>query len=153
MKHLFTKESRIEAPAAVVFAWHERPDALERLIPPGDPVRVVEHTGGIRDGARVVIEMGYPPLTVRWVALHEGYVAGRQFRDVQVKGPFAFWRHTHSFLEIGPETCLLRDEVEYALPLSPFSEIAAPLVRRKLVSTFAYRHAETKRATSAAGTR
>lgn len=34
----YVKRSRIEAPARRVFAWHGRPEALEKLIPPWEPV-------------------------------------------------------------------------------------------------------------------
>ncbi len=144
MRHVFEKKSRILAPASVLFAWHELPGTLEKLIPPGDPVHVVEHTGGIRDGARVVIRMGYKPFTLRWIARHQNYQAGRQFQDVQEQGPFAFWQHTHLTLPDGPASSILHDHVEYQLPLSPLSEIVYFLVRRKLARTFAYRHEITR---------
>lgn len=139
MMHVFEKSLRIPASAERAFAWHEEPGTLAKLIPPGDPIRIVEHTGGIRDGARVVLRMG----PIRWVAIHQGYVAGRQFQDRQQSGPFRSWLHTHSFESDGPDACVLRDHVDFELPLSPFSEIAMPLVRRKLEKTFAYRHRVT----------
>ena len=148
MIRVFEKESRIEAPAERVFAWHERPEALAKLIPPGAPVRVIEHIGGIRDGARVVLAMGYPPFTIRWVAVHQNYVPGHQFEDVQTQGPMRFWRHTHTVLGDGPSACILRDHVEYELPFSPFSEIAGHLVRRQLEKMFKYRHGVTAREVS-----
>ena len=53
----FIKKTRINAPVEEVFKWHSRPGALERLSPPWDPVRVIERKGGIKSGARVVLEM------------------------------------------------------------------------------------------------
>lgn len=143
MRHVFEKTLLVPASAERVFAWHEEPGALEKLIPPGDPVRVVEHTGGIQDGARVVLQMGYPPLALRWVAVHEGYVPGRQFRDRQQSGPFAFWLHTHLFQSTGADSSTLTDHVEFELPFSPVSDLLLPLVLRKLEKTFAYRHSVT----------
>lgn len=140
MKHVFEKSIRIPASAERVFAWHEAPGALEKLIPPGEPIRVLEHTGGISNGARVVLSMGYPPLAIRWVAIHEGYIAGRRFQDREQSGPFRFWLHTHTFTPDGAEASILRDHVEFELPLSPIADLALPLVTRKLEATFAYRH-------------
>jgi hypothetical protein len=34
---------------------------------------------------------------------------------------------------------LLRDEVEFELPLDPASRLALPLVRRQMVATFSFR--------------
>ncbi len=149
MMRVFVKQSRIAASAERVFEWHEQPEALTKLIPPGTPARVVEHTGGIRDGARVVIEMGYRPFTIRWVALHQNYIAGRQFQDVQVSGPMKFWRHTHLFIADG-DGCILRDHVEFELPMPPLGEIAWPMVRSKLEKMFEYRHRVTAEALAGA---
>ena len=41
-----------------VFRWHERPGALERLTPPWEQVDVLERSGGIEDGGRVVAKIG-----------------------------------------------------------------------------------------------
>jgi ligand-binding SRPBCC domain-containing protein len=141
MKHVFEKTLLVPASAEQIFDWHEAPGALQKLIPPGDPVQVLEHTGGIKDGARVALRIGYPPFALRWVAVHEGYIPGRQFRDRQQSGPFAFWLHTHSFEPAGGDSSTLRDHVEFELPFSPVSDLMLPLVLRKLEKTFAYRHA------------
>ena len=146
MKHVFEKSLRVPAAAKRVFAWHAAPGALGKLIPPGEPIRILEHSGGIENGARVVLRMGYPPLAFRWIAIHEGYVEGRQFQDRQLQGPFRFWLHTHSITAEGAHACTLLDHVEFELPLSPLSDIALPLVRRKLEATFQYRHEVTLRA-------
>ena len=141
---LFVRRSRIAAPAADVFRWHARPGAFERLAPPWERVAVVERTGGIEDGARVVLRMGAGPLTVRWVAEHRDYVEGEQFRDVQVSGPFARWEHTHRVVPDGPEACYLTDCIEYALPFGALGAlVAGGSARRRLARTFAYRHRVT----------
>ncbi len=136
----FEKSSNINAPAERVFAFHERPDALQLLIPPGQPVKIVEHTGGIRNGARVVLKMGYWPVVVTWVARHQGYIAGRQFQDVQDRGPFKSWIHTHTVTATGPDSCILTDHVE-------FEVFGDWFVKRMLPRTFNYRHAVTIRET------
>jgi ligand-binding SRPBCC domain-containing protein len=103
------------------------------LGPPGDPVRLIAHEGGIRDGARVELEIGHPPFSVRWIAAHSGYIENRQFRDIQVRGPFAFWEHTHLFEADGPEACHLEDRVEYALPFGVLGRwLFGAVVERRL---------------------
>jgi hypothetical protein len=138
---LFVRRSRIQAPAAAVFGWHTRPGAFERLTPPWERVAVLEQRGGIEDGARVVLRMGRRPLAVRWVAEHRDYVAGVQFRDVQVSGPFARWEHTHRVEPDGPDACYLEDHIEYALPGGALGALfGGGLARRRLRRTFEYRH-------------
>ena len=50
-----TFEQQIDLPVNVeeAFAWHERPGALDRLIPPWELVTVSQLRNGIRDGSVV----------------------------------------------------------------------------------------------------
>ncbi len=147
---VFVKRSRLEAPAEEVFRWHAAPGALERLTPPWERVQVLERTGGIENGGRVVLRMGFGPLAVRWVAEHSYYIEGRQFRDVQVAGPFARWEHTHRVEPDGPSACWLEDHIEYALPFGLLGRwLAGALVRRRLERLFDYRHNATAAALGA----
>ncbi len=142
----FVRRTPIKAPAEEVFDWHARPGAFERLTPPWAPVEVVDRTGGIEDGARVVLKMPLGPthMSVRWVAEHRDFIEGRQFRDVQIEGPFARWEHTHRFEPGGPRACVLEDRIEYALPFGPVGAlIGGPFVRAMLERTFTYRHCIT----------
>lgn len=140
----FTKSTPLAAPAAFAFAWHERPGAFERLTPPWEPVRVVKRRGGIRDGDRLVMEMGRWPASIRWVAEHRDYRPGESFRDVQVRGPFARWEHTHRFEAAGENRCVLVDDIEYDLPLGRLGNAAGgTFARRRLERMFRYRHAVT----------
>jgi len=152
MSDVFERRVRIPAPAARVFAWHERPECLRDLIPPADPVRVLEAEGGIRNGGRVVLLVGVFPFRMKWVALHRDFEAGVQFRDEQVQGPFRRWVHTHTVIPDGPDVCWLVDHVEYELPFGPLARLAAGwLVRRKLESMFAWRHQTTLAGVAALG--
>ena len=86
---IFVRRSRVEAPPAEVYAWYALPDALERLTPPEEHVKVLERTGGIESGARVVIQFGRWPFRRRWVAEHQDYQEGHYFSDIQISSPFA----------------------------------------------------------------
>ena len=112
---LFVHRSVVAAPAAAVFRWHERADALEQLMPAGRLVRIEHCAGGLRDGGRVTLSIGLGPVRFRWEARHYGYVRGKQFCDEQVRGPFRTWRHTHRVQAIGTSECLYEDRVEYGL--------------------------------------
>jgi uncharacterized protein YbjT (DUF2867 family)/lipocalin/ligand-binding SRPBCC domain-containing protein len=142
---LFVHRSVVAAPAAAVFRWHERPDALEQLMPPGRLVRRlvrIEHrAGGVRDGGRVTLSIGLGPVRLRWEARHYGYVRGKQFCDEQVRGPFRTWRHTHRVEAIGTSESLYEDRVEYRLRGGALAQALfdAPL-RLILARVFAQRH-------------
>jgi uncharacterized protein (TIGR01777 family) len=143
-KKIFTKRTRIAAPAEAVFQWHARSGAFERLAPPWQTVEVLDRSGGIENRARVVLAIGKGPLRIRWELEHCDYVAGRQFRDVQVHGPFAQWEHRHRFEPDGETACHLEDRIEYALPLGAMGRLfGAGAVRKQLDSLFDYRHRVT----------
>ncbi len=140
----FFRSIDIDATPGDVFAWHARPGAFERLVPPWEQIRVVERSGSIQDGDEALLEMRVGPVPVRWRARHRDFVAGRQFADEQVGGPFARWLHTHRVVPSG-QGARLEDDVDYAPPLGPFGVLADRLVvRRRLARTFTYRHAVTK---------
>lgn len=141
----FTHRSRIPAPAGAVFRWHARPGAFERLVPPWQPVELVERSGSIENGARVVLRLRLGPFSRTWVAEHLDYEAGRQFRDRQVRGPFARWEHTHRVEPDGDAACYLEDRIDYALPLGPLGAVCGgALTRRSLDRLFTYRHTMTR---------
>lgn len=122
-------------------AWHGRPGALHRLIPPWQRIRVVSDGGSVEPGSQVVLRMGRGLLESRWVAEHRPLEDGRGFRDVQVQGPFAHWEHTHRFEPDGADASVLEDRVEFGLPLGWLGHaVAGRWVRRRLERTFAYRH-------------
>ena len=141
----FSLTTRIARPAAEVFAWHERPGALARLCPPWERIEIVSSVGGVREGARVTVRNKFGPCWIEWRVEHRDYEAGRQFRDVQLSGPFARWEHLHRIVPDGAGACWLTDDIGYRLPGGRLGRIAAgALVRRKLEKLFAWRHEITK---------
>jgi ligand-binding SRPBCC domain-containing protein len=141
---VFEKRLRIAAPPERVFAFHELPDAFQRLTPPWEHVRVVEKTGrGLEAGVRVVLEMKLGPLRQRWVAEHTKYEPPVLFEDTQRAGPFAKWVHTHRVAS-APGGAELVDHIEYELPFGVLGKVGGPFVRRKLERMFTYRHEVTK---------
>ena len=130
-----------------VFAWHARPGAFQRLLPPWAPVRLQQFEG-IREGDRAVLRVGPGPLALTWVAEHHDVVEGRQFCDRQVQGPFAHWDHTHRFEpddEAPDERSSLVDHIDYRLPGGALGNALTSLVEPELERQFRYRHRVTHR--------
>jgi ligand-binding SRPBCC domain-containing protein len=144
-RRTFVRESVLAASPERVFAFHELPDALARLTPPWESSRVIRMAKISEIGSEAIVETRIlAVLPVRWVARHTAYDPPRMFEDVQVKGPFRFWRHRHL---VAPHAAgaLLRDEIEYEPPLGLFGRLAAPfLIIPRLEKLFDYRHAATR---------
>ena len=133
MSRTFVRRVTLPVPAREAFAWHERSGAFERLAPPWQRLRVLERSGGLRDGARVTLAL---PFGIRWTLEHRDYVEGERFRDVQRSGPFTRYEHTHRF-EDGPGGCRLEDTVAFA---APFPGLTEPFIEGEFARLFAWRH-------------
>jgi uncharacterized protein (TIGR01777 family) len=142
---VFEKRSILPVPLGDLYAWHARPGAFERLTPPWQRLRVVERTGGIADGDRLVFEYGLGPVKRRWVAVHRDHVEGAGFTDVQEAGPFARWEHRHRFAAEPEGSSVLEDHVEYELPGPRVgTRRAEGIARRQVDRLFAFRHRRTR---------
>lgn len=136
------RTTRIDQPVEDAWQWHLRPGALERLTPPWEQVRVVESTGGLENGARVVLVVKAGPLPLRWVAVHREVIAGRRFVDVQESGPFTSWVHEHEMTSDGTGGMIIRDCITCEPPLGATGALfGAAFVRHRLERLLRYRHA------------
>ncbi|MEX1222933.1 MAG: NAD-dependent epimerase/dehydratase family protein, partial [Pirellulales bacterium] len=136
----FVRRAALPVGCEAAFRYHERPGAIQRMIPPWESVRVERHDG-IQDGDRAELVNYLGPLPMKWVVEHRDYVPGRQFRDVQLSGPFAHWNHLHRFEPLDANTCFLEDKIEYALPAGGWgAALGGSTVENKLNQMFLYRH-------------
>ncbi len=141
----FQYRSEMPASAAEVYAWHVRPGALERLMPPWREICVLRREGGVEDGGTVLLQLRLGPVKWRWLARHEDSVPGRQFVDEQVEGPFGKWRHTHRFMPHDGAHATMEDHVHFRSPLGGLGHrFATPFVRAELARLFPWRHARTR---------
>jgi uncharacterized protein (TIGR01777 family) len=132
------------APVESLAAWHFRPGALERLVPPWENARVLQASGGIADGSTVTLRLKKGPMTVDWLARHEQVQPGSGFVDRQMKGPFAEWVHQHRFLPHDADRSTLEDHVTYRLPGGWLGAmLGGPIIRPDLERTFVWRHRRT----------
>jgi ligand-binding SRPBCC domain-containing protein len=77
---------------------------------------------------------------VRWQTRIETWEPPTRFVDIQLKGPYKLWEHTHLFERDGDGATVIHDRVRYSLPLGPLGAIAHWLfVRRDLKRIFDYR--------------
>lgn len=119
--------SSVDHPIETVFAWHERPGAVQRLTPPWQPVRLIEEAGSLADGKMVVGLRG----GIRWRARYGGYGPPYRFVDDLVSLPLR-WHHVHTFASEGSSRTRITDTVTTPIP--------AMFLRRM----FGYRHTQLR---------
>lgn len=129
-----THTAVVNAPLDEVFAWHERPGALRRLLPPWQPMRAIREADSLADGRAV---LGLPG-GLRWHAQHRraDFDPPNRFVDERiVDGPASlppalagWWIHDHRFSAESADSTRITDHVDTPVP--------GALLR----STFRYRH-------------
>lgn len=141
---VFTAEQSIPLPRATVFAFFSNPRNLEPITPPWLNFRIVgQSTAAIEEGTELTYRLRIHGLPLTWRSRIEEWRAGEAFVDVQLKGPYAKWHHTHTFHDRGPDT-LIRDRVLYRLPLGRLGDwIGGRFVASDVQKIFEYRAART----------
>lgn len=91
-------------------------------------------------GTLIDYEIRLYGVPVHWRTRIEVVEPPHKFVDVQEKGPYAFWRHSHMFRAVDERQTEITDRVEYAMPLGPLGELAYYVfVARSLREIFDYR--------------
>jgi ligand-binding SRPBCC domain-containing protein len=146
--HVLAREQRVELPILEVFDFYGDARNLERITPPWLGFEVMT-PGPIEMGVGTLIEyrLRLHRVPVRWRTRIEAWEPPRRFLDVQARGPYSLWEHTHEFEEDGPGATIIRDRVRYAIPFGILGEVAErALVRRDLRQIFDYRAEAVARA-------
>lgn len=122
-----------------LYLYHSRPGALERLLPPWEKTTIISKQGTISPGSRVKLKMYAGPFPFHFHAHHIEDQPGKMFRDIQEKGPFSSWSHTHYFQNT-EKGSLLEDRIEYTLPGHRYlPSFVTNHIKKKLTSIFQQR--------------
>ena len=148
--HTMTRTTRLAYPLDRVFDFFSHAENLEAITPPWIGFRTLTPPPiQMDEGAIIEYAIKLHGFPMRWVSRIEQWNPPHQFVDVQVRGPYRLWEHTHTFepVEGGVE---MTDMVRYSLPLGPLGALANLLVARDLRSIFDYRASRIERLISAA---
>ena len=140
-------------PPGDVFAFFADARNLERITPSFLAFRIL--TDGdiaMRAGALIDYRIGLRGIPMTWRTEIAVWDPPRCFVDVQRRGPYRLWEHTHTFVEADGGT-LVTDIVRYALPVPGF---LAGLINRLVVQPdlrriFTYRHGALEKALGVSG--
>lgn len=140
----FKYSSLIDAPVETVWDFYTRPDILQLLTPPWQPVEIVRREGGLDVGALSEFRIWLGLVPVKWVAVHIECEPYQLFTDEQQQGPMTSWVHRHQFIPENGKT-RLTDAIAYSLPGGLLAEqMLGWWVNSRLHNMFEYRHQVTK---------
>jgi ligand-binding SRPBCC domain-containing protein len=138
--HALRREQRLPGPPEAAFPFFADARNLEAITPPllrfrlltPDPIEM-----GV--GTFLQYSLRLRGVPVRWDTLIQEWDPPHRFVDVQVRGPYRLWHHTHELEPLGDGT-LMRDTVRYAIGFGALGEIARrAVVARDLDAIFAFR--------------
>ncbi len=135
-----TREQWIPKPLDEAFAFFSRPENLEEITPPFLNFHIVRADEELHAGSLIEYRLRVRGLPMRWTSEITVWEPPYKFEDTQLRGPYALWRHQHTFVAAENGGTRIGDDVEYALPFGIFGQIVhAVLVRRDVEKIFEYR--------------
>ena len=133
--HTLVREQALPVAPDEAFAFFADAHNLEAITPAWLRFRVVTPKPIVmRAEAQIQYRLRLHGVPIGWLSRIEIWEPGRRFVDLQVRGPYRLWHHTHSFSP-HPGGTAMRDLVRYALPLRGLGRF----VRRDLERIFDFR--------------
>jgi ligand-binding SRPBCC domain-containing protein len=138
--HVLERETWVPRPLPEVFDFFSRAENLAQITPPWLDFKILTPPPiQMKEGTVIDYLLRIHGLPCRWLTYIECWDPPYGFVDVQRKGPYRLWRHTHRFQEKNNGT-LVSDRVEFALPFGPLGELIYRLqVARELERIFDFR--------------
>jgi ligand-binding SRPBCC domain-containing protein len=139
-------------PRPDVFAFFADARNLQRITPPFIAFRILGAPPAMSAGTHIAYRIGLRGLPMTWHSEITVWDPPARFIDVQRRGPYATWEHTHEFEEREHGT-LVVDTVRYTLRGPAFASrfINRAIVAPDLERIFAYRHEALQDAFDARG--
>ena len=138
--YILKREQWFPQPIEEVFAFFADAGNLELITPSWLGFRILT-PGSIemRVGALIEYQISVHRIPMRWMTEIRSWDPPHGFVDVQLRGPYRHWEHTHTFQPSDGGT-LMRDVVNYALPFGILGQLAqAWFVKGDLERIFNYR--------------
>ncbi len=140
-RYLLTNTVLVPLPVSRAFDFFKDPENLDRITP--SFLRFRPENGGagsMSKGLEITYRMRLHSVPVRWTSRISVWNPPDSFVDEQTEGPFAMWRHLHTFRPMGESSTEIADRVDYEMPFGFFGRFANFLfVKRDLESIFTYR--------------
>ena len=131
---------RVPHPPAAIFPFFADAANLGELTPPWLSFRIETPTPiAMQVGTLIDYRIGLHGIPLRWRTRISRWQPPHAFADEQLRGPYALWHHTHTFVAVAGGT-EIGDEIEMRPRGGPLAGLAMRLfVRRDVERIFRYR--------------
>lgn len=134
----YSSSDFVSAPIESVFAFFSDAQNLESITPPRLRLSMRARPPKMERGVTLEYRLRVHGVALNWKTMISEWEPPHRFVDVQLHGPYALWRHEHTFTP-ADSGVLTGDKVDYVLPFAPFGNVAAPLVDADVRAIFAFR--------------
>jgi uncharacterized protein (TIGR01777 family) len=135
----FVRFQYVDIPLEKIFPFFAAPDNLEKITPDFLNFKILNSSDKtIKQGTKIDYKLRLRGLPLKWRTLITEWEQDKKFSDLQEKGPYKFWHHTHLFHPYEGGT-IIEDRVVYRIPFGPIGEIARPMVIKDIDQIFKYR--------------
>ncbi len=139
-EYTLTRTQWVSATIEEVFSFFENPHNLSKITPSNLGFHILAiHPDTVQEGTQILYRLKWHGIPYRWQTLIEEWVSEEKFVDVQQRGPYIQWHHTHTFTPCEGGV-LVEDCVRYRLPFGKLGTLVHKLVvHKELNAIFDYR--------------
>jgi ligand-binding SRPBCC domain-containing protein len=138
--YVLQREQWFPQPMQDVFAFFADARNLEAITPPWLEFQILSPEPiVVAPGTVIEYQLRWHQFPIRWVTEIRRWDPPTSFMDVQLRGPYRLWEHTHRFQAVDGGTRMF-DVVRYALPFGFLGRMAHTwVVKADLEGIFDYR--------------
>ncbi|NRA64804.1 MAG: TIGR01777 family protein [Pseudobacteriovorax sp.] len=136
----FEADQFIDKPLEKVFDFFSDPYNLEKITPPllKFKIETISHEK-VTEGTLITYRLRIHGIPIKWKTLIADWKENSHFVDLQLKGPYKIWHHTHTFKKI-PKGTMMHDCVYYQIPFGALgNQVLGPFIRKDIHSIFSFR--------------
>src|SRR5690606_10955987 len=143
MRYQLFREQQLFCDLDTAWNFFSNPNNLSKITPEdmGFTVLLQPDSDKIYEG--MLIDYTVSPILripLNWQTRITQVDCNKSFTDYQQKGPYKYWNHFHEFIP-NDKGVLMRDTVDYELPLGVLGTVAhRVMVKKKLETIFNYRY-------------
>lgn len=143
--HTFENHQWFNKPLDETFKFFCDPKKLEEITPSSLQFKTLScSTPDVKKGSLIEYKLKIRGAPIKWKTLITEFDENKMFVDIQLKGPYSLWHHTHQFTPANGGT-IVSDQVYYRLPMGIVGEVfAGNFVKKDVEKIFSFRKEKMK---------
>ncbi|MDP2303702.1 MAG: SRPBCC family protein [Ignavibacteria bacterium] len=142
--YTFEKSVLIRTSKINLFEFHRDTNNLPKISPLFPKVKLISISEfPLQNDSVIIIQLNFILFKIYWEIRITDFVFNEKIADIQIKGPFKFWKHYHIFTSVDEGT-IITDRIDFIPPFGIIGKVLLPLIKLQLFLMFKLRHHKTK---------